>query len=208
MAIAVHDTTPSLAERMGLSAEQLNLIRNTVARGATDTELEFFLLTAKRAGLDPLSRQIHFIKRNVKNADGQWESVATIQTGIDGYRAIAERSGEYDGQDEPKFVMSDDGVTPISCTVTVYRKGMTRGISATAYWNEYVQTRWDDKKKAFVPVGLWGKMPRNQLAKCAEALALRKAFPLVMSSIYTHEEMEQAANDEVVRVPTVQPVEP
>lgn len=167
--------------------DQAKLIKDTICRGATDDELKLFLYTCKRCGLDPLAKQIYAVKR--------WDSalrreVMTIQTGIDGYRVVAERSGGYAGVDEPKFTF-DDKNNLESASVTVYRivSGQRVGFNGTAFWDEYVQTT-----KEGTPTRFWQKMPRSQLAKCAEALALRRAFPNDLSGIYTKEEMDQADN--------------
>lgn len=186
----VNVETGEIAEHQQViwTEEQVQLIKDTVAKGSTDDELKLFLYNCKRTGLDPLAKQAHYIKR--------WDSslkreVGTFQTGIDGYRVIAERSGSYAGQDAPILEMQPNGL-PDSATVTVYRTmpdGERVGISATAYYDEYVQTKKDGS-----PNSMWSKMPRSQLAKCAEALALRKAFPNDLSGIYTYEEMAQAEN--------------
>ena len=157
--------------------EQVELIKRTLAVGATDDELKLFLHQCKRTGLDPLSRQIYFMKRGGK---------VTIQTSIDGFRAIAERSGDYAGQDEP--VWSKDGDDAF-CKVTVYRfRDNVRYPAAVgvAFWKEYVPQAGQDF--------MWKKMPRTMLAKVAEALALRKAYPSDLSGLYTGDEMEQSGN--------------
>jgi len=181
----VNVQTGEVAPAQAYTPEQLQLIKDTVAKGATDDELRLFLYTARRTGLDPLTRQIHFIKR----WDGTLKrEVGTPQTGIDGFRVIAERSGSYGGQEAPEFHYTDDGDVD-SATVTVYRfiGGQRFGVSATAFYEEYVQTT-----KEGIPNRMWSKMPRSQLAKCAEALALRKAFPQDLSGVYTFDEMAQA----------------
>lgn len=166
---------------------QVDLIKATVAKGATNDELKLFLYTAARTGLDPLTKQIHFVKRK--------ESI-TIQTGIDGYRAIAERTKELAGIDDAVFD-SEDNPQPKKATVTVYRivNGQRMAFSASARWTEYFPKPPNDF--------MWKKMPYLMLAKCAEALALRKAFPNDLSGLYTNEEMQQADKpDEVINYET------
>lgn len=171
----------------GMTREQVELIKASVARGASDLELKLFLYQCQRTGLDPLSRQIHFVKRGDQG---------TIQTGIDGYRVMAERTRECAGIDDAKFeyVEGDPAKYPLLATVTVYRlvQGQKCSFTATARWSEYFPS--NEKQQFF-----WKKMPCGQLAKCAEALALRKAFPAELSGVYTHEEMQQAG-PEVIQV--------
>jgi phage recombination protein Bet len=165
--------------------EQVSLIKSQIAPKATDNELKLFLYQAKRTGLDPLTRQIYAIHRWNQQ---QGKEMMTIQTSIDGFRVIAERSGDYGGQDEPEFLEENGKL--IACKVRVYRfKGDQRYQAAVgvAYWSEYCQTTKEGK-----PMGLWAKMPHTMLSKVAEALALRKAYPHDLSGIYTTEEMNQA----------------
>lgn len=158
--------------------EQVDLIKRTVAKDTTDDELALFLYQAKRTGLDPLAGQVHCVKRNTK--DGPKMS---IQTAIDGYRLIADRTGKYAGNDDPVF---DDEANPRKATTTVYKvvEGMRVGFTASARWEQY----YPGDAQGF----MWKKMPHLMLGKCAEALALRKAFPAELSGVYTHEEMAQA----------------
>lgn len=157
--------------------EDIEFIKRTVAPGCTDQELQLFLYTCRHTGLDPLLKQIYCIKRGGK---------ATIQVSIDGYRLIADRTGQYAGSDKPEFVYGDKAL-PISCTVTVYKLlgGVRCPFTATAFWDEYAQS-YNNKLAE-----MWAKMPHTMLAKCAESLALRKAFPAELAGTYTNEEMSQ-----------------
>lgn len=172
---------------MDFNQEQVNLIKSQIAPKATDTELQLFLYQAKRTGLDPLTRQIYCIHRNTKDEKGNWVAKMTIQTSIDGFRVIAERSGDYAGQNEPEFIEENGRL--VACKVAVFRfRGDVRYQAAVgvAYWGEYAQTNKDGQ-----PTGLWAKMPHAMLSKVAEALALRKAYPQDLSGLYTGEEMAQ-----------------
>lgn len=126
--------------------------------------------------LSPFKRQVHLVPRA-----GRY----TIQVGIDGYRAIADRTGKYAGNEEAVF--EEMNGKPIKATVTVYKlvNGAKCAFTATARWEEYAP---QDERMAF----MWKKMPFLMLAKCSESQALRKAFPDELSGVYTDEEMQQA----------------
>ena len=159
-------------------------------------ELSAFLHLCQRTRLDPFSRQIYLI--------GRWDNrqqrkVYTPQTSIDGYRVIAHRAAAEAGHAlgyEDTLWCAKDGrwqdvwlseEPPAAAKVVVIRNGMR--FSAVARYSEYVQT-----KKGGEPSGLWVKMPATMTAKCAEALALRMAFPHDLAGVYTAEEMAQADN--------------
>jgi phage recombination protein Bet len=179
--------------------EQAAVLRQSgIKDQVTAAELSGFLHLCQRTGLDPFSRQIYLIGRYSKK-DGR--DVYTPQTGIDGYRVIAQRvtaqtGGTYGYEDtvwcDPSGRWRDVWLAdepPAAAKVTVIRN--SQRFSAVATFREYVQTFPDGN-----PKGLWAKMPAGQIAKCAEALALRKAFPHDLAGVYTAEEMAQADNPE------------
>lgn len=194
----------TIAAESSFSPAQVDLLRSQIAPGATDDQLALFLEVCRGVGLNPFMRQIYAVFRNAstKGKDGEWdtEKRMTIQTGIDGYRLLAARTGQLAGIDDAIYD-TEDADHPNKATVTVYRfiAGQRVAFTATARWNEYVQTKdeYVNGKKTGnkVPTEMWAKMPYLMLAKCAEALALRKAFPAELSGVYTHEEMGQADNE-------------
>ncbi len=162
----------------------VDLIKKQIAKGASDDELKIFLNVCKTRGLDPFARQIYAIKMA-----GQM----TIQVSIDGFRLIAERSGKYAGQLGP-FWCADNGEwvdvwlsksPPAACKVAVLRNDFKEPLWGTANLDAYSQNTM-----------LWKKMPSHMIAKVAESLALRRAFPAELSGLYTREEMDQAMTEE------------
>lgn len=174
----------NLARQQDYTAEQIELIKSTVAAGTTDLELALFLEVAKSSGLNPFQKQIYAVMR--WDAKTKKEKMV-IQTGIDGYRLIASRTGAHLGTTDPEFGPIKDGY-PEWARVTVRRlvQGHTAEFTATARWSEYVQ------KTSNGITAMWSKMPHTMIGKCSEALALRKAFPAELSGVYTSEEMQQA----------------
>jgi phage recombination protein Bet len=183
------------ADQTWWTPEQQAVLQSTgIDQGVTQPELRAFLHEAQRTGLDPFTRQIYLIGRWDKRAG---RKVYRSQTGIDGYRVIAHRAAERTGQQlsyDDTLWCGEDGAwrdvwlakeAPAAAKVTV-RRGAAR-FSAVAVWAEYVPLDRDGK-----PTGLWSKMGAVMIAKCAEALALRKAFPHDLAGIYTAEEMQQA----------------
>lgn len=181
----------ALIEIPGFTRERIDLIKRTVAKDATDDELQMFLNQANKMGLDPLTKQIYFQKYKNRKT-GEWK--VTIIVGIDGYRVTAARTGLYAGSDDAVF---DDPKNPTIATVTIYKMvgGQRCPFTASARWNEYCPQPPQDH--------MWRKMPNTMLAKCAEGLALRKAFPAELGGAYIKEEMDQAGEPKIIDAPTV-----
>ena len=175
--------------------EQTQLISTTIAPGCSGDELRLFAYACQRTGLDPFSKQIYAIKRGGK---------MTIQAGIDGLRSIAERTGQLDGSET--YWCGEDGQwadvwlsskPPAAAKTIINRKGSTHPFVGVARFADYNAGQ-----------GLWSKMPAAMIAKCSEALALRKAFPADLSGVYSADEMQQAEAVTVTEVAAPAPALP
>jgi phage recombination protein Bet len=173
----------SVAIIQSFSNQQMEIMKATVAKELSNAEFAFFMEVCKHRGLNPFNREIYAFSSKGK---------LTIQVSIDGLRLIAERSGKYKGQIGP-FYCAEDGVwvdvwlsktPPCAAKVGVKRAGFDEPIWAVTRYESY----------ANLSSPIWQKMPDLMLAKCAESLALRRAFPAEMGGLYSHDEMEQSGN--------------
>jgi len=180
------DNVPDKEKYVQLINQQI-LGRSKDGQPRPMSDLIYFLQVCKGTGLNPFIKQVYAIYRWDKNAG---KEVLSIQTGIDGLRSVADRSGLYAGSDDAIVMYGEGGNSkiPVSATVTVYKLNSVTGermpTSATARWDEYYPSQVTQRS-------FWDSMPANQLSKCAEALALRKAFPQT-GQLYVPEEMHQA----------------
>ncbi len=188
MSIIPVNSTPVLA------SDELDTLRRTIGHDLDDNEFELFAAICRRTGLDPFARQIYAVMR----WDGrQKRNVMQIQTGIDGLRLIAERSGTYAGQTPAEWCGQDgkwvdvwlSDQAPAAARVGVLRHDFKEPVYGVAKFASYCATNKDG-----TPQAMWKTMPEVMIAKCAEALAIRKAFPNDVSGVYTKEEMGQQHN--------------
>jgi|SRR5579859_2416792 len=171
----------TLVPRQQFDNEQLELIRKTVAKGTTPEQFLLFIEVCKHYRLNPMARQIYAVVRG-----GQM----VVQTSIDGFRLMAERTGLYAGQIGPQWCGLDGEWVdvwlkpepPAAARIGILRKDFEQPVWGVARYTSYAQPSST----------IWQKMPDVMTAKCAESLAFRRAFPAEMSGIYTNEEMQQA----------------
>lgn len=181
------------------SVEKIDLIKRTIADGSSDDELSLFIYQCQRTGLDPFARQIYSIQRQVYDPKvNRKVSKMTVQVSIDGLRLIAERTGLYAGQLGPYWCGPDNIWSdvwsskdyPIASKVGVIKKGFVEPLFSVALWSEYAPY-YENKLSS-----MWQKFPTLMIAKCAEALSLRRAFPQEMSGLYTSEEIITVPSDD------------
>jgi len=186
-----------------MDPKQIELIKATVAKGATNDELKLFLHVCQKTGLDPFTRQIYCIERKFYENKIEKRKMET-QISIDGQRVVAERSGKYQGQVGP-FWCGEDGVWkdswlakefPAAAKVGVLKAGFKEPLYAVAHFCEYA-----GRKKDGDLTKMWAEKSALMIAKVAEALALRKAFPQDLSGLYTSEEMPEEVIETTAKKP-------
>lgn len=183
-------------DQQQFTEQQVAILRQLGIEEATQGDLDLFFHYCRTTGLDPFRRQIYMIGRNTKITEWvdderaqngrrkqeRWVTKYTIQTGIDGYRRNGREAAKRHGDSlafEGPYWCGEDGewkevwpakTPPTAAKFIVYRNG--EPFSAVVHYDEFVQTGYQGE-----PNSMWAKMPRNQTAKCAEAMAFRRAYP-------------------------------
>ncbi len=162
--------------------EMMTVLQNSLYPGAKPESIKLVLGYCKAAGLDPMQKPVHIVPISVKQGDN-YVMRDTVMAGIGLYRTQASRTGEYAGITEPEYgptkqLKVGDFMLeyPEWCRVTVKRRsgGSIVEFTANERWLENYATA---KRDSQIPNAMWKRRPFAQLAKCAEAQALRKAFP-------------------------------
>lgn len=206
-----------MAEKPFFTPEQREQVKKLFCKGLNPEQQEQFCIVCERMQLDPFTRQIYARAQNVNKGDDQnprWEKELVIITSIDGMRTIAERTGQYRGQTIPEFYYAgDEGKVgwfdvwvgkgdnqlsvPEAARIGVYRETFPHPLVRVARYHSFVQYAGRGNNKS--PTAFWRRMPDVMLLKCAEAAALRAAFPLFLGGVYIEEEV--AANEEASGAP-------
>ena len=176
-------------------SKQLELWSRTYMKGANSDEIALFANVCRRTGLSPEMKQIYPVPRkDYKTGITSY----SFQTSIDGFRLIAERTGRYAPGQQATYEYNDkkEIIAATAFVKKMTNDGTWHEVAATAFYDEYVQEFKDKESGKLVPTQFWNRMPHVMLAKCAESLALRKAFPAELSGLYTQEEMAQAHKEE------------
>lgn len=191
--------------------EMLDVLGSSHYPGANPHSIKLVLSYCKAAGLDPMLKPVHIVPMWDKESRTMRD---VVMPGIGLYRMQASRSGECAGASEPEFgpdvtekVGGQEITYPKWCRVTVKRRlsdGTIADFTAREFWKENYAIK-GGKDRSIAPNAMWSKRPYGQLAKCAEAQALRKAFP-EFGSQPTAEEMEGKPMD--IDMPASPPARP
>lgn len=186
-----HTTTGALVK---YDERDREVIRRVIGRGQlSEVEVDFVQAQAERLGLDVMTKQMHVWKDRV----GQ----IILMVGIDGLRLVARRTGKFRGRSDPEWLHHEHGWVdawvydgnPLAARVRVYHADyLDKPMTGLAVWAEAVQTRYDEKLNQRVPNSKWTQQPAHMLAKVAEAMALRAAFPAELAGVYTDDEISRA----------------
>jgi phage recombination protein Bet len=203
-----------------LNATDIEILRASLSE-ATDLDFKRFIRVCERTRLDPITRQIYGRVQNekVKGRQGQadtWKKSLVIITGIDGFRALAAHTGEYQGQTKPEWYYSKLGAEPewheafIPSTdskgraisvpevarVGVWRQNFREPCYGVANFEGFADYKYNKESKEWYLGVFWEKLGAHMIAKVAEAQAFRKAFPQELGGIYIEEEVSDLTEEE------------
>lgn len=167
------------------------MVKAKLMRGASDIDIDYNLEIAQQRNLNPLLNQIYFVSRKDRDNSVSW----TSQVSIEGLRAIAQRTGLYAGYGKPEF-RYDGNDKLILAEIHIHRRDWPSPAYGFAYWEEYVQRVRNYKTGQEEVAKFWSRMPHVMLAKVAESVALRHAFPEAMSGLYIPEEMRNEEDED------------
>ena len=190
------------------SDKQLDLIRRTVAKDADADEFRHFIHICQHTGLDPLKRQAYCF---VFHRDDPKKRQMVPVVAINGFRAIAARTGNYRPDNRAPRIEYDEslksdtnplGIVRAEVSVFQFSHGQWFEVVGEANWEEYAPIvdewngRGDERRKTGRRIldprkDAWSRMPRVMIAKCAEAQALRRAWPDSFSAIYEESEVDR-----------------
>lgn len=207
---AMQALTPAITEE-----DAVKVLQNSMYPGARIESIKMVLAWCRATGRDPMKKPIHIVPMEVHDKATNrkaWRDV--LMPGVGSYRSDAAATGQYAGIDEPEFgpmIVKDidnccEMEFPEWCRVTVKRMigGQICCFTAREYWMENYASGTGGKGVNY----MWRKRPMGQLAKCAEAQALRKAFPDETGNTNTQEEMEGKGFDGPVIEGQAHPAEP
>lgn len=189
----VESKLPSLSMN---ETELVKVLQSSLYPGAKTDSIKLVLSYCKAAGYDPMQKPVHIVPM----WDGKEQVMRdVIMPGVGLYRTQAARTGQLAGMSEPEFgedvtekIGGVETTYPKWCRVTVRRRLQTGEIvefTAREFWKENYAVK-GGKDKSIAPNAMWTKRPYAQLAKCAQAQALRIAFPEATGSEATADEME------------------
>lgn len=195
--------------RREVDTDTWNTLQNTIFPNAHPSSILMAIDYCRARKLDILKKPVHIVPMPYKDGN-DWKSRDVVMPGINEVRTTAMRTGQYAGADKPEWGPTVEYLgrsVPESCTYTVYRfmHGQKVPWPATVYFEEACGTTSDYKTKVKKLNAMWERRPRGQLEKCAEAAALRKAFPEEVGNEYVPEEMQMVADVDGSQARTVEP---
>lgn len=204
-------TTTDAPRALALQEDELiPVLQSSLYPGAHVNSIRMVLGYCKATGLDPMQKPVHIVP--------MWDSKTSsmrdvVMPGIGLYRTQAVRSGECAGITEPEFgpdmtqTIGGQQITfPAWCRVTVKRRLSTGDVAeftAKEFWLENYAIK-GGKEKSIAPNAMWTKRPYGQIAKCAEAQALRRAFPELGSQPTSDETIVEPADIITTPAPAVE----